>query len=113
LRKAMLPFHQLAGLLIFLGCTATALLGISEYVAWHHRSVNQQIVSLIINQFLLNESCWTQGRQLCGRQLLSNVLGLSLIGFCASVSILVLNPRWKRRPLPEEECLSSLVDEEE
>jgi hypothetical protein len=37
LRKAFLPYHQLVGLLIFLGSTGTALLGISEYAAWHHR----------------------------------------------------------------------------
>lgn len=37
LRKAFLPYHQLIGLIIFLSSTGTALLGISEYAAWHHR----------------------------------------------------------------------------
>ncbi|CAK5061212.1 unnamed protein product [Meloidogyne enterolobii] len=92
-RRAILPFHQLGGLLILFACTVTALLGISEYAAWHH-------------------GCWTVGKELCGRQLLSNLLGFSLIGFSACVFLLIANPRWKRRPLPEEECLNSLVDEE-
>ncbi|KAF7636411.1 hypothetical protein Mgra_00004196 [Meloidogyne graminicola] len=36
LRRAILPFHQLGGLLILFFCTITALMGISEYSAWHH-----------------------------------------------------------------------------
>lgn len=36
-RKFLLPFHQLFGILIFLCCSCAALLGISEYAAWHHR----------------------------------------------------------------------------
>lgn len=98
LRKAILPFHQMAGVLIMLWCTVTALLGISEYAAWHN-------------------TCWTQDRQMCLPQFVCNVLGLSLLGYAACVLSLVLNPRWKRRPLPEEECLNvvggSLFEEEE
>uniref|UniRef100_A0A915LRS6 Cytochrome b561 domain-containing protein n=1 Tax=Meloidogyne javanica TaxID=6303 RepID=A0A915LRS6_MELJA len=94
-----LSTHSVALLLVLIALKAvwdshvTALLGISEYAAWHH-------------------SCWTVGKELCGRQLLSNLLGFSLVGFSACIFLLIANPRWKRRPLPEEECLNSLVDEE-
>uniref|UniRef100_A0A914CGW6 Cytochrome b561 domain-containing protein n=1 Tax=Acrobeloides nanus TaxID=290746 RepID=A0A914CGW6_9BILA len=37
LRKFFLPFHQLFGVLIFVSVTAVALMGISEYAAWHHK----------------------------------------------------------------------------
>jgi len=92
-RKFFLPFHQLIGVLLFIVLTATALLGISERAAWKH-------------------TCWTKEGRLCGQQLMANFLGICLLGFCSSVLLIVMNPRWKRLPLPEEECLQTLENEE-
>ncbi|KAL3068356.1 hypothetical protein niasHT_030647 [Heterodera trifolii] len=94
LRKFVLPFHQLFGLIIFICCTGAAFLGISEYAAWHHQ-------------------CWTVDHNLCAQHLVSNLFGLSLVGYCFSVLLLVVNPRWKRKPLPEEECLNTLIGDDE
>lgn len=92
-RKCFLPFHQLFGILIFIGCSTAALMGISERAAW-------------------SNLCWTRDRHLCGQQLLSNFLGVCIIGYCGCVVFVVMNPRWKRKPLPEEECLHAIESEE-
>ncbi|KAI1721309.1 eukaryotic cytochrome b561 domain-containing protein [Ditylenchus destructor] len=88
-RKFFLPFHQLFGVLILIGFTAGALMGISERAAWKH-------------------TCWTKDKQMCGEQLLANFFGLCLVGYSSSIVFLVMNPRWKRQPLPEEEFLQPL-----
>jgi len=92
-RKFFLPFHQLFGVLIFLVCSSTALMGISERAAWAN-------------------TCWTVDREMCGQHFVSNFLGVCIIGFCATVLFMVMNPRWKRQPLPEEECLNILSSDE-
>uniref|UniRef100_A0A915D4I7 Cytochrome b561 domain-containing protein n=1 Tax=Ditylenchus dipsaci TaxID=166011 RepID=A0A915D4I7_9BILA len=89
MRKFFLPFHQLFGLLIMVGFTATALMGISERAAWKH-------------------TCWTKDKQLCGEQVLANFFGVCLVGYTSSIVMLIMNPRWKRQPLPEEECLQPI-----
>uniref|UniRef100_A0A915BK13 Cytochrome b561 domain-containing protein n=1 Tax=Parascaris univalens TaxID=6257 RepID=A0A915BK13_PARUN len=90
MRQFVMPFHQAFGLGIFCFVAITASMGISERAAWHH-------------------TCWTQGKELCGEQAISNLLGLSILMYCGSVVIIVLNPRWRRRPLPEEESLHQLT----
>uniref|UniRef100_A0A7E4WB18 Cytochrome b561 domain-containing protein n=1 Tax=Panagrellus redivivus TaxID=6233 RepID=A0A7E4WB18_PANRE len=90
-RKFTLPFHQLFGIMLMLAVTGTALVGISERAAWKH-------------------TCWTKQGELCGQQLMANFLGLCIVGYTACVLFIVLNPRWKRKPLPEEECLYPVND---
>ncbi|CAD5215546.1 unnamed protein product [Bursaphelenchus okinawaensis] len=89
-RRFILPFHQLFGLLIFVGIGAVALSGISERAAWKH-------------------TCWTKDGVFCGQQAMSNFFGLFVIGYVATVVFIVANPRWKRQPLPEEEMLQRLT----
>lgn len=92
LRRFLLPFHQLLGMLLFLAVAGVALTGISERAAFKH-------------------TCWTRRGELCGQQAVSNLLGLFLVGYVASVLFIVANPRWKRQPLPEEEMLQRLSPE--
>jgi cytochrome b-561 len=89
-RKFVLPFHQLIGVLVLLGVTVAALMGISEHAAWKH-------------------TCWTKEKRFCGKQAIANFAGLFLVGYTSCVICVVLNPRWKRKPLPEEESLHQLV----
>ncbi|CEF68020.1 Cytochrome b561, eukaryote domain and Cytochrome b561/ferric reductase transmembrane domain-containing protein [Strongyloides ratti] len=90
-RQYLMPFHQLFGLIIFIIVCINALVGISERAAWKH-------------------TCWTRDKEFCGKQVLSNFLGIFIICYCVSVVIIILNPRWKRRPLPEEETLHRLSE---
>jgi len=92
-RKFFLPFHQLIGVILFIGVCCTALVGISERAAWKH-------------------TCWTKDKEMCGQQVMSNLFGLFIIGYCISILFIVMNPRWKRLPLPEEEALQSLGGDE-
>ncbi|TKR64622.1 hypothetical protein L596_025120 [Steinernema carpocapsae] len=86
MRQFIMPFHQLFGVVIFIMVCCTALMGITERAAWKH-------------------TCWTKDKQMCGQQMLSNFFGLFILGYCGSIVLIVMNPRWKRRPLPEEESL--------
>ena len=52
--------------------------------------------------------CWVDRGEMCGQHFTSNLLGLSIFGYCAAVIFIVANPRWKRLPLPEEESLNVL-----
>uniref|UniRef100_A0A0K0F706 Putative cytochrome b561 (inferred by orthology to a C. elegans protein) n=1 Tax=Strongyloides venezuelensis TaxID=75913 RepID=A0A0K0F706_STRVS len=90
-RQFLMPFHQLFGLIIFIIVSVNALVGISERAAWKH-------------------TCWTKDKEFCGKQAVSNFLGIFIICYCVSVVIILLNPRWKRRPLPEEETLHRLSE---
>ena len=90
-RKFSLPFHQIFGVILMIGVAATALMGIAERSAWKH-------------------TCWTKQGKLCGQQLMANFLGLNIIAYTCCVVLIVMNPRWKRKPLPEEECLHPLSD---
>jgi hypothetical protein len=38
------------------------------------------------------------------------MLGVCILGYSTAVVTLVLNPRWRRRPLPEEESLQQLTE---
>ncbi|VDK54988.1 unnamed protein product [Anisakis simplex] len=80
-----------------------------NYFRTTSRSINPtlQYVSGFATFFF--PGCWTQDKQLCGEQVVSNFLGLTILAYCASVVIIVLNPRWRRRPLPEEESLHQLT----
>lgn len=89
-RQLVMPFHQLIGMLIFVAVAITVGMGISERAAWKH-------------------TCWTKGRELCGQQLVANLVGMCVFCYALSVLLLVANPRWKRRPLPEEESLHQLT----
>nr|CDJ89448.1 Cytochrome b561 domain containing protein [Haemonchus contortus] len=53
-RQLVMPFHQLFGMMIFIAVMITVGMGISERAAWNH-------------------TCWTKERQLCGKQLVSNL----------------------------------------
>jgi cytochrome b-561 len=89
LRKFSLPFHQLFGVIILIAVTLTALMGIAERSAWKH-------------------TCWTKHGELCSQQLIANFLGICIIGYTSCILFIVLNPRWRRKPLPEEESLQPL-----
>ncbi|CAJ0941746.1 unnamed protein product, partial [Mesorhabditis belari] len=88
-RQIAMPFHQLFGVVIFGMVSLTVALGISERAAWAH-------------------TCWTQEKELCGKQVVSNFLGLFVFLYSACVIVLVGNPRWRRKPLPEEEMLHGM-----
>lgn len=90
-RQFVMPFHQAFGLGVFCFVAVTAVMGISERAAWKH-------------------ACWTQNKELCGEQTISNLLGVSIMLYVLTVAIIVLNPRWRRRPLPEEESLHQLTN---
>jgi len=93
IRQLVLPFHQLTGIIIFIMATASALMGIAEKSAW-------------------SNNCWTKDGvgHFCAKQGVSNFLGVCLLGYSSIVVCLVLNPRWRRRPLPEEESLHQLTE---
>ncbi|MFH4983585.1 hypothetical protein AB6A40_010294 [Gnathostoma spinigerum] len=93
MRHFVMPFHQVFGIGIFCVAALTATMGISERAAWKH-------------------SCWTLKKELCGEQVISNILGLSIVLYVTSVVVIILNPRWRRRPLPEEESLHQLSSTE-
>uniref|UniRef100_A0AC35TYW9 Cytochrome b561 domain-containing protein n=1 Tax=Rhabditophanes sp. KR3021 TaxID=114890 RepID=A0AC35TYW9_9BILA len=90
-RQALMPFHQLFGVIIFVIVTINALVGISERAAWKH-------------------TCWTHDKEMCGKHFMSNMLGVCILLYSSSIVMIVMNPRWKRRPLPEEESLHRLSD---
>lgn len=58
----------------------------------------------------VNCRCWTVDHLLCGEQAVSSLVGVSILVFITCVVILVLNPRWRRVPLPEEESLHHLTN---
>ncbi|VDL70248.1 unnamed protein product [Nippostrongylus brasiliensis] len=89
-RQLVMPFHQTIGMMIFVAVAITVGMGISERAAWKH-------------------TCWTKGRELCGQQLVANLVGVCVFFYALFVLVLVANPRWKRRPLPEEESLHQLT----
>uniref|UniRef100_A0A0R3RKF3 Cytochrome b561 domain-containing protein n=1 Tax=Elaeophora elaphi TaxID=1147741 RepID=A0A0R3RKF3_9BILA len=89
MRHFMLPYHQVFGLIILCFLAITAVMGISEQAAWHHK-------------------CWTVDHILCSQQSFSTLLGISILMFATCILIIVLNPRWRRQPLPEEETLHRL-----
>ncbi|VDM84242.1 unnamed protein product [Strongylus vulgaris] len=76
--------------MIFIAVMINVGMGISERSAWKH-------------------TCWTVGRELCGQQAVANLVGVCVFSYAMCVLILVANPRWKRRPLPEEESLHQLT----
>jgi hypothetical protein len=51
--------------------------------------------------------------EMCGEQFVANLLGVSIVGYCATVVFIVANPRWKRKQLPEEESLNVLAGGDE
>uniref|UniRef100_A0A2K6WJL5 Cytochrome b561 domain-containing protein n=1 Tax=Onchocerca volvulus TaxID=6282 RepID=A0A2K6WJL5_ONCVO len=91
MRQLILPYHQAFGLLILCFIGITAVMGISEQAAWHHK-------------------CWTVDHVLCNQQLISTLLGICILMFVMCIVIIVLNPRWRRQPLPEEETLHHLTN---
>lgn len=86
IRQFILPFHQIAGVIIFLCVAGVALAGISERAAWKH-------------------TCWTKNGEFCSQQAMSNFFGVFIIGFVSTIIMLVINPRWKRLPLDQEELM--------
>ncbi|PAV80065.1 hypothetical protein WR25_04898 [Diploscapter pachys] len=90
MRQLIMPFHQLAGLLIFMFASVAVGMGIAERAAWKN-------------------SCWTQHGEMCGKQLVSNFVGVFSFLYTICVLLLVANPRWRRQPLPEEEQLHHLT----
>ncbi|KAF8359159.1 hypothetical protein PRIPAC_94154 [Pristionchus pacificus] len=88
-RAMVLPYHQVAGLGIFMMVSVAVALGISERAAWKH-------------------TCWTQKREWCAQHFVSNISGLCIFLYSVCIIILVANPRWKRQPLPEEQSLQQL-----
>ncbi|VDM99659.1 unnamed protein product [Thelazia callipaeda] len=93
MRQLALPFHQAFGVIIICFVAITAVMGISEHAAWRHK-------------------CWTIEHKLCGEQFISTLLGISILLFIMCVVIIILNPRWRRHPLPEEESLHRLTSTE-
>uniref|UniRef100_A0A183EUM8 Cytochrome b561 domain-containing protein n=1 Tax=Gongylonema pulchrum TaxID=637853 RepID=A0A183EUM8_9BILA len=91
MRQLVLPFHQAFGLIILCFVAVTASVGISEQAAWHHK-------------------CWTVDHVLCGEHAVSTLVGVSILIFVTCVVAIVLNPRWRRLPLPEEESLHHLTN---
>jgi len=89
-RQWYLPIHQLAGMVIFVMATMSALMGISERTVFH-------------------TECWTKDKEFCSEMGVTNLLGLSILFYSISVIFLVANPRWRRRSLPEEESLQQLT----
>ncbi|CAI4230401.1 unnamed protein product [Auanema sp. JU1783] len=89
MRQIIMPFHQLFGLVLFLVVSIVVGSGISERAAWKH-------------------ICWTQEGQMCTQHFLSNLVGICVFVQSVCILILVGNPRWKRRTLPEEESLHQL-----
>ncbi|CAI5445003.1 unnamed protein product [Caenorhabditis angaria] len=90
IRQLLMPFHQLIGVIIFIFVSITVGMGISERAAWKH-------------------TCWTKKGEMCGQQATSSFVGVFTFLYTICVLLLVLNPRWKRHPLPEEEGLSHLT----
>ncbi|KAI6240940.1 putative cytochrome b561 [Aphelenchoides fujianensis] len=90
-RRFFMPFHRLIGVILMVCVVGVALAGISERAAWKH-------------------TCWTQKHEFCGQQAMSNFFGLFIIGYAATVLAIVLNPRWKRMPLAEEELQRLTID---
>ncbi|CAB3402312.1 unnamed protein product [Caenorhabditis bovis] len=90
LRQLIMPFHQLVGVIIFVFVGIAVGMGISERAAWKH-------------------TCWTKKGEMCGQQATSSFVGVFTFLYTICVLILVLNPRWKRQPLPEEEGLHHLT----
>ncbi|GMS88432.1 hypothetical protein PENTCL1PPCAC_10607 [Pristionchus entomophagus] len=88
-RAMFLPFHQVAGLGIFMLVSISVALGISERAAWKH-------------------SCWTKDHVWCAQHTVSNLTGVAIFLYSACIVVLVANPRWKRVPLPEEQQLQQL-----
>ncbi|VDN23286.1 unnamed protein product [Cylicostephanus goldi] len=89
-RQLVMPYHQLFGMMIFGAVALNVGMGIAERAAWKH-------------------TCWTKGRELCGQQAVANFVGMCVFFYALCVLMLVSNPRWKRRPLPEEESLHQLT----
>jgi len=54
--------------------------------------------------------CWVIEKEFCAKHAMGNFLGLFIVGYCVSVVFIVLNPNWKRMPLPEEEALQPIDD---
>ncbi|KAF1761189.1 hypothetical protein GCK72_009443 [Caenorhabditis remanei] len=90
IRQLVMPFHQMFGVLIFIFVSITVAMGISERAAWKH-------------------TCWTKDGQMCAQQAISSFVGVFTFLYTVCVLLLVLNPRWKRQPLPEEEGLHHLT----
>ncbi|VDO21404.1 cytochrome b561, putative [Brugia malayi] len=91
MRQFILPYHQAFGLIILCFLAITAVMGISEQAAWHHK-------------------CWTVNHVLCSQQFLSTLLGIFILIFVLCILLIILNPRWRRQPLPEEETLHRLTN---
>ncbi|KAL4001948.1 Eukaryotic cytochrome b561 family protein [Acanthocheilonema viteae] len=91
IRQFTLPYHQTFGLIILCFLAITAVMGISEQAAWHHK-------------------CWTVDHILCSQQSLSTLLGIFILMFVMCILIIILNSRWRRQPLPEEETLHRLTN---
>ncbi|CAJ0600024.1 unnamed protein product [Cylicocyclus nassatus] len=83
IRQLYMPFHQAGGMWFFATLALNVGMGIAQRAAWHH-------------------TCWTKGHKLCGQQIISNLLGVTIFLYASTVLILVANPRWKRSRLPEE-----------
>jgi len=92
-RQRFLPLHKFAGMFIFIVANMSVMMGISERAAWHH-------------------TCWTKDKEFCAEQAISNFLGISILLYSATVLMLVANPRWRRRALPEEESLQQLTTQD-
>ncbi|EJD74566.1 hypothetical protein LOAG_18135 [Loa loa] len=91
IRQLILPYHQAFGLIIICFVAITAVMGISEQAAWHHK-------------------CWIVDHVFCSQQYLSTLLGISILMYVMCILMIILNPRWRRQPLPEEETLHRLTN---
>lgn len=89
IRQWYLPIHQFFGIAIFAIASATALMGISEKLAWANE-----------------DTCPAQS---CSAGNLGKFTGLFILFYCLLVIYLVANPRFRRRALPEEESLQQLT----
>ncbi|XP_014681556.1 PREDICTED: putative cytochrome b561 [Priapulus caudatus] len=89
LRQWYMPTHVFFGIAIFLGAIATALMGLTEKLLFLRGDMST---------FRTAEGTFI------------NILGLLLVAFAGLVIYLVINPKYKRQPLPEEEMIQLSQD---
>uniref|UniRef100_A0A915JSC4 Cytochrome b561 domain-containing protein n=1 Tax=Romanomermis culicivorax TaxID=13658 RepID=A0A915JSC4_ROMCU len=92
-RQWYMPIHHFCGIAIFIFAGATALMGMAERAAFH----------------VYSNGGTCDKDKFCSEGVVVNFLGVSLFLYCICVVYLVVNPRFKRRPLPEEEMLYPLT----
>jgi len=86
-RQWYMPIHRYFGIAIFALATGSALMGITEKTHGHI-------------------PC---GPEFCTESVLANFCGLCVALYAFTVIYLVVNPKFRRRPLPEEESHQQLI----